>query len=58
MVKINDEAYEELRLILAKQYGQNFTSEDIKEIGDGLINFYGLILEIKNNNDSTESVNK
>jgi hypothetical protein len=57
MAKISDEAYEELRFILERQYGQNFTPEDVKEIGDGLINFYGLILEIKNNNDSAESVN-
>ena len=43
MVKISDEAYEELRLILEGQYGHPFTLEEAKEIGDGLVDFYAYL---------------
>lgn len=43
MAKISDEAYEELRLILKEQYRQKITPEDVKEIGDGLIDFYQIL---------------
>lgn len=48
MTKISDEAYEELRLILEEQYGQPFTFEEVKEIGDGLIEFYTLLEMLSN----------
>lgn len=46
MAKISDEAYEELQLILEKQYGQAFTLEEVKEIGDELVEFYKLLADI------------
>jgi hypothetical protein len=47
MFDICNEKYEELRLILEKQHGRNYTLENAKEIGDGLIDFYTLLLEIR-----------
>lgn len=46
MSKICNKTYEELRLILEEQYGQTFTSDEVKEIGDGLIDFFGLVIEL------------
>lgn len=46
MAEISDEMYEELRQILEKQSGHAYTLEDAKEIGDGLIGFYILLLEL------------
>ena len=46
MVEISDEAYEVLQLILEKQYGQPFMFEDAKEIGDGLVDFYSLLIDL------------
>lgn len=43
MAATSDEAYEELRLILEKQYGQAFNIEEVKEIEEGLIDFYILL---------------
>jgi hypothetical protein len=53
MSEISDEAYEELRLILEKHYEQTFTLEEAKEIGDGLVDFYDLLIELTNH-DGTE----
>lgn len=47
MFDISDEKYEELRLILEKQDGRAYTLEEAKETGDGLIDFYALLLEIR-----------
>lgn len=46
MFDIDDEEYEELRLILEKQNGRTYTIEDAKEIGDGLIDFYALLMQL------------
>jgi hypothetical protein len=46
MAEISDERYEELRLILEKQNGRTYTSEEAKEIGDGLIDFFKLLMEL------------
>lgn len=46
MAEISDEKYEELRRILEKQNGQTYTFEEAKEIGDGLIEFYTLLIEL------------
>jgi hypothetical protein len=46
MAKISDQAYEELRLILEKQYGQTFTIEEVREIGDGLLDFYAFLMKV------------
>lgn len=48
MAKVSNEAYEELRLILEKQYNQPFTLEEAKEIGDGLVDFYSLLKQFNN----------
>lgn len=48
MTKINDEAYKELRRILEERYGLAFTIEDVKEIGDGLLGFFNLLVEFSN----------
>jgi hypothetical protein len=52
MFDISNEKYEELRLILEKQNGQAYTLEEAKEIGDGLIDFYDLLLRL----DSADEV--
>ncbi|HEX8763117.1 MAG TPA: hypothetical protein VF733_05160 [Candidatus Saccharimonadales bacterium] len=39
MAEISDDAYEKLRLILEKQYGQKFTSEEAKKLAMDLSNF-------------------
>jgi hypothetical protein len=46
MVGISDETYEQLRRILEKQNGHAYNLEDAKEIGDGLIDFYNLLLRL------------
>lgn len=52
MAEISDERYEELRQILEKQNGRTYTFEEAKEIGDGLIDFYHLLIEL---NDEEKS---
>ena len=47
MAEITDEKYEELRQILEKQNGRVYSSEEVKEIGDGLIDFFNTLLEIE-----------
>lgn len=46
MFDISDEKYEELRLILEKQSGRACTLEEAKEIGDGLLDFFTLLLQL------------
>lgn len=46
MFDITDEKYEELRLILEKQNERAYTLEEAKEIGDGLIDFYELLMRL------------
>ncbi|HSX06841.1 MAG TPA: hypothetical protein VLG92_03910 [Candidatus Saccharimonadia bacterium] len=46
MAAISDKAYEKLRLILEKQYGGAFIIEEVKEIGDGLVDFYELLITL------------
>jgi len=46
MAGISDETYEQLRLILEKQNERSYTFEEAKEIGDGLLDFYNLLLEL------------
>ncbi len=45
MAEISDERYEELRQILERQNGRSYTLEDAKEIGDGLIDFFAMLVE-------------
>jgi hypothetical protein len=46
MFDVSDEKYEELRLILEKQNGRAYTFEEAKEIGDGFIDFYELLIQL------------
>jgi hypothetical protein len=56
MAEISHERYEELRLILEKQNSRTYTPEEAKEIGDGLIDFFTLLLQLddKEENDLDE----
>jgi hypothetical protein len=44
MAEISDEMYERLRQILEEQNGHPYTLEEAKEVGDGLINFFVLLI--------------
>lgn len=48
MFDISDEKYEELRLILEKQNERAYTLEEAKEIGDGLVDFYSVLVKLHN----------
>lgn len=45
MFDVSDEKYEELRLILEKQTGRAYTFEEAKEIGDGFVDFFEMLVE-------------
>jgi hypothetical protein len=57
MADISNEMYERLRQILEKQNGRSYTFEEAKEIGDGLVDFFELLISwtkedhIANNNN-------
>ena len=51
MAAISDEMYERLRQILEKQNEKAYTFEEAKEIGDELLGFFELLLEL-NRKDS------
>lgn len=55
MGEISDERYEELRQILEKQNKRTYTFEEAKEIGDGLIDFYSLLIELSTDDQELES---
>lgn len=57
MAGISDKMYEDLRQILEKQNGRSYTFEEAKEIGDGLIDFYSMMLELYAE-DAAESNNR
>jgi hypothetical protein len=48
MAEISHETYEWLRQILEKQNGKSYSFEEAKEIGDGLIDFFSLLMELDN----------
>ena len=50
MANISNETYEQLRQILEKQNGKIYTPEEAKEIGDGLLDFYMLLIELDEKN--------
>ena len=56
MAEISDEMYERLRQILEKQNGRTYTFEEAKEIGDGLIDFYSLLIELATEEDQAEDL--
>ncbi|HSW66744.1 MAG TPA: hypothetical protein VLI54_06425 [Bacillota bacterium] len=56
MAEISSEMYERLRQILEKQNGQSYTFEEAKEIGDGLVDFYEMMIKFyEDETDSTET---
>lgn len=59
MAGISDETYEQLQQILRRQNGKSYTLEEIKEIGNGLLEFLLLLIEIERSIklDSAESMN-
>ncbi len=46
MAEISDETYEELRQILQKQNEHAYTLEEVKEIGDGLLDFFTILITL------------
>lgn len=46
MAGISDETYKELRRILEKQNGRSYSLEEVKEVGDGLLDFFNTLIEI------------
>ncbi|HET7301959.1 MAG TPA: hypothetical protein VFI74_01355 [Candidatus Saccharimonadales bacterium] len=52
MFGINDEKYEELRRILEKQNGHSYTLEEVKKIGSSLIDFFYLLIELSDQEES------
>ena len=51
MAEISNEMYEQLRQILEKQNGKTYSLEEAKEIGDGLIDFYKLLVELNSEDE-------
>ncbi len=49
MAEISDESWERLRQILVEQNGKNYTIEEAKEIGEGLLDFFRLLLDFTDN---------
>lgn len=46
MAEISDETYEQLRQILERQNRKSYTLQEAKEIGDGLLDFLSLLIEL------------
>jgi hypothetical protein len=46
MIGVSHEKYQELRQILEKQNGLAYSLEEAKEIGEGLLGFYLLLIEL------------
>lgn len=57
MAEISDEMYERLRQILEKQNGRSYTFEEAKEVGDGLLDFYSLLVEFNNESEEKNEEN-
>ena len=55
MLGTSDERYEELRGILEKQNERSYTFEEAREIGDGLIDFFTLLLELENEPEAQDA---
>ncbi len=55
MAEISDRMYEQLRQILVKQNDRTYTFEEAKEIGNGLLDFYALLMELANDEQQAES---
>ncbi len=46
MAEISNEIYEQLRRILEKQNGRDYSFEEAKAIGDGLIDFFNFLMSL------------
>lgn len=46
--------YERLRQILEKQNGRSYTFEEAKEIGDELVDFYNLPIQLSKERNETQ----
>ena len=46
--EISDENYVRLQRILEEQNGHTYMLEEVKEIGDGLLSFFNLLIEMGN----------
>ena len=46
MSEISRRQYEELRQILERQNGRTYTFVEAKEIGDGLMEFFALLIQL------------
>jgi hypothetical protein len=58
MTEISNDRYEELRQILERQNGFVYTYEEVKQIGDDLLDFFKILMEwveedriVKDNNE-------
>jgi hypothetical protein len=54
MAGISDQTYERLRLILEKQNNKTYTLEEAKEIGDGLLAFFTLLIELSDQGEKNQ----
>jgi hypothetical protein len=50
------ETYRQLQQILERQNGKSYSLEEVKEIGDGLIGFYSLLIELEAENEGVAGV--
>jgi len=51
---VSDEMYEHLREILEKQNGKTYTFEEAKEIGDELIDFFALLIQLDTDDNNID----
>lgn len=58
MHEIGDEKYEELRKLLEDWRGRQFTLEQAKSIGNGLIDFYTVLATPNSESDDTTKMNR
>jgi len=56
MAGISDETYRLLQQVLERQNGKFYSLEEVKEIGDGLINFYSMLIELEAENEGVAGV--
>lgn len=56
MAEISDEMYEQLQQILEKENGRSYTFEETQEIGDELVDFFCLLIELESKTDDGSEV--
>ena len=55
---INLKLLNELKIILREDYGVELKSQEVAEIGDTLINYFSLLLEIENHKFKNKNDNE